>query len=394
MLKKILIFLIFIYVFFSDILISLFDISIIKLLLSLAILVLFSLYFLINFKKLKNLQFVFYPSFLIILLVMIWPQMGYINLFYTTIFGWILCQNIKFSKKMLSITFLIQLLLVTYERFTSSVVYKSVTSGVLNENLYDYSKSFKLFDVTGFRPKGLFPGTLIATSFLIYLAMIYRNNIKILFLLFLSALITNGRLAILITGLTLFLKLYKSYSIIYFNRKLSPKKKIFFFIVPAFIFIMVMFISLPNNVTSNYIDVFDFTSTANAGRIYAYFQSLILFLSYSFTQKLFGLPGNEIYDIYDRVIASESGLISMLLDIGIIGLLFYLYYFVKGWFLYKTPLLNLKSKQIGFKYVVLITFLSFFQYEHINGNVRGTLFWFLFIYSFILFKDNKINVKQ
>ena len=394
MLKKILIFLIFIYVFFSDILISLFDISIIKLLLSLAILVLFSLYFLINFKKLKNLQFVFYPSFLTILLVMIWPQMGYINLFYTTIFGWILCQNIKFSKKMLSITFLIQLLLVTYERFTSSVVYKSVTSGVLNENLYDYSKSFKLFDVTGFRPKGLFPGTLIATSFLIYLAMIYRNNIKILFLLFLSALITNGRLAILITGLTLFLKLYKSYSIIYFSRKLSPKKKLFFFIVPAFIFIIVMFISLPNNVTSNYIDVFDFTSTANAGRIYAYFQSLILFLSYSFTQKLFGLPGNEIYDIYDRVIASESGLISMLLDIGIIGLLFYLYYFVKGWFLYKTPLLNLKSKQIGFKYVVLITFLSFFQYEHINGNVRGTLFWFLFIYSFILFKDNKINVKQ
>ena len=47
-------------------------------------------------------------------------------------------------------------------------------------------------------------------------------------------------------------------------------------------------------------------------------------------EKLFGVPGSEIFDIYGRVVASESGFISMFLDIGIIGVIFYLYFFIKS----------------------------------------------------------------
>ena len=73
----------------------------------------------------------------------------------------------------------------------------------------------------------------------------------------------------------------------------------------------------------------------------------------------------------------------MAIEIGFIGLLFYLYNFYKAWNLEQDSLFNLKSKHIGFKFVILLTFLSFIQYEHINGNVRGTLFWFIIISHFI-----------
>ena len=69
----------------------------------------------------------------------------------------------------------------------------------------------------------------------------------------------------------------------------------------------------------------------------------------------------------------------MFLDIGLIGVVFYIYYFIQAWKSDKQFLLGLESKLISFKLVILITFLAFVQYEHINGNVRGMLFWFLIL---------------
>ena len=76
----------------------------------------------------------------------------------------------------------------------------------------------------------------------------------------------------------------------------------------------------------------------------------------------------------------------MALDIGIVGPLFYMYHFYKTWHTEKSSIFDLKSKHIGIKYVMLFTFLAFIQYEHINGNVRGTLFWFIIISQYISVK--------
>jgi hypothetical protein len=388
MIKKILISLLFVYIFFADIIISVLEINSLKSILSALIFFLTFIYFSINYKKLIFKQFIIVPIFLIVVFVLIWKDLGYINLFYTTIFGYILAQDYSFSKRMLLFTFIIQLILTVYERITLSVIYTTVVSGVINENSYDYGKSFELFDVTGFRPKGLFPGTLIGSSFIIYLAMFYRNNIRILLLLFASAIIINGRLATVVVGFTLLLRIFKKYDIIIID-KIGLIKKQLFYIIPVILLFLLFSVITPEVILNNFLNTFDFNSMANAGRIYAYGQSLLLFISYTPIEKLFGSPGNEVFDIYDRLIASESGVISMFLDIGIVGFLYYLYYFILVFKIDKSSFFNFKSKYIGLKYVVIVTFLSFFQYEHINGNLRGTLFWFMIISIFYKFKISK-----
>jgi hypothetical protein len=393
MLKKILISLLFVYIFFADIIISVIEISSLKSILSALIFLLSLIYFSINYKKLIFKQFLIVPFFLIVVFVLIWQDLGYINLFYTVIFGYIFAQDFYFSKRMLLFTFIIQLILTMYERITSSVIYTNVVSGVINKNSYDYSKSFELFGVTGFRPKGLFPGTLVGTSFIIYLAMFYRNNIRILLLLFASAIIINGRLATIVVGFTLLLRIFKKYDII-ITQKLSLVRKQFFYLFPVALLFVLFYLFTPEVILDNFLNTFNFNSSANKGRIYAYGQSLLLFISYTPIEKLFGSPGNEVFDIYDRLIASESGVISMFLDIGIVGFLYYLYYFILVFKIDKSSFFNFKSKYIGVKYVVIVTFLSFFQYEHINGNLRGTLFWFMIISIIYKFKISKsYNIK-
>jgi hypothetical protein len=393
MLKKILISLLFVYIFFADIIISVIEISSLKSILSALIFLLSLIYFSINYKKLIFKQFLIVPFFLIVVFVLIWQDLGYINLFFTVIFGYIFAQDFSFSKRMLLFTFIIQLILTMYERITSSVIYTNVVSGVINENSYDYSKSFETFGVTGFRPKGLFPGTLVGTSFIIYLAMFYRNNIRMLLLLFASAIIINGRLATIIVGFTLLLRIFKKYDII-ITQKISLVMKQFFYLFPVALLFVLFYLFTPKVILDNFLNTFNFNSSANTGRIYAYGQSLLLFISYTPIEKLFGSPGNEVFDIYDRLIASESGVISMFLDIGIVGFLYYLYYFILVFKIDKSSFFNFKSKYIGVKYVVIVTFLSFFQYEHINGNLRGTLFWFMIISIIYKFKISKsYNIK-
>lgn len=378
MLKKTLIVFLFIYIFFADIITSIIKLSSLKLLLSIFILILTLIYFTINFKKLPHKRFIFFPVLMILLFVLVWQNIGSINLFYSIIFGYILALDYNFTKKLLLFTFYFQSILILFERISSKYIYNNLVSGVINQQEYDVVKNMNLFDVTGFRPKGLFPGTLIGTSFIIYMVMIFRNNVRVLALLFASSLIINGRLAILISGFTLIFKVFKKYDILILN-KLNLKQKQVFYLFPITIFFFVIYIITPDLVWDNYINAFDFNSASNAGRIYSYGQSIFTYISYSPVQKLFGLPGNEIFDIYDRPVASESGLLSMLLDIGFIGFAYYLYHFIVAFRKEDSPVINFNSKYIGLKFVILTTFLSFIQYEHINGNVRGTLFWLIII---------------
>jgi O-antigen ligase len=110
-------------------------------------------------------------------------------------------------------------------------------------------------------------------------------------------------------------------------------------------------------------------------------------MNYSLSEKLFGDPSNSVLDQYGRETASESGFLSMLLDIGILGFSIYLICFITIWRKDKMKTLNNNKKLIGFKYVLLITFISFLQYEHINGNLRGSLFWFMMISFFYTLRD-------
>lgn len=387
---KILITLLFIYSFYANLIIAVFNLSWFKPLISILFLMLFAIDFSLRHRCYKQKKILLAPLLLIVVYILIWPEMGYINLFYTVVFGWILIQHFEFSIKIIKVTFYIQLFLVMYEVLTGSIIYDFVESGIFVTNTFEYISLEKL--TIGFRPKGMFSGTLIATSFVIYLSMIFRNNIKMLFLIFFMATLVNGRLALLISGFILLFKLFKKYDYIISYKKASLTKKTFFFLFPFFLFLMTLFAVLPKTNLQNLKNTFNFNTTANASRLYAYDQSISTYLNYDNIQKLIGSPSNEIFDVYDRVVASESGLLSMFLDIGFIGVLFYIYYFRRAWKSEKNLLFGLQSKIISFKFVILLSLLSFFQYEHLNGNVRGTLFWFLILTQIVI--DSKKTILE
>jgi hypothetical protein len=386
---KILIILLFVYSIYSNVIIAVFHVSIFKTLIAVLFIILFSFQFFLDHKAFQNKQILILPFLLIVIYILIRPQMGSINLFYTVIFGWILIQDYDFSIKILKITFFIQLGLVFYESLSSSLIFNIIESGVFAINKFDY-ESLNI-STAGFRPKGLFQGTLVASSFVIYLSMIFRNNIKMLYLIFLMSILVNGRLALLISGFILLFKLFKKYDIIIFYKKINPIKKIFFFLFPFLFFIIILFLILPSVNLQNLLNSFNFDSMANAGRLYSYGQSIVSYLNYDIFSKLVGSASNEIFDIYGRVVASESGVLSMFLDIGLIGVLFYSYYFIKVWRTDRSFILDLDVKKISFKFVLVLSLLAFFQYEHINGNLRGILFWFLFLTQLTIDSKNKIR---
>jgi hypothetical protein len=387
MVKKSLIFILLTYINFSDILTYFTGNTFVKISLAAFACILFLLYVL---KNLKEIDFFFFTPIVIILIyLVVWDEMGYFNLFYTILFGWAMSKDVKFTMMVLKVTFFIQFFLVVYETVFDNYVYESVTSGIINENTFTIMSDDKDFDLTGFRPKGLFTGTLVATSFIIYLTMLYRNKLKMLICLFVMALLVNGRLALLVSSVTLFLNLLVSYDIKFDNKRLPLLLKFQLLFSFFFIFIFLVLFNLPEIVRSNYFNIFNIETDANLGRLISYFQSIDLFLNYSIIDKLFGDPNNTVLDQYGRVTASESGFLSMILDIGIIGLCIYLFSLFIIWQKDKMLFLNNNLKLIGFKYVILVTFISFIQYEHINGNLRGSLFWFMIIsYHYSLKGEN------
>jgi len=392
MVKKSLIFILLTYINFSDILTYFTGNTFVKISLAAIACILFLLYVL---KNLKEIDFFFFTPIVIILIyLVVWDEMGYFNLFYTILFGWAMSKDVKFTMMVLKVTFLIQFFLVVYETVFDNYVYESVTSGIINENTFTIMSDDKDFDLTGFRPKGLFTGTLVATSFIIYLTMLYRNKLKMLICLFVMALLVNGRLALLVSSVTLFLNLLVSYDIKFDNKRLPLLLKFQLLFSFFLIFIFLVLFNLPEIVRSNYFNIFNIETDANLGRLISYFQSIDLFLNYSIIGKLFGVPNNTVLDQYGRVTASESGFLSMILDIGIIGLCIYLFSLFIIWQKDKMLFLNNNLKLIGFKYVILVTFISFIQYEHINGNLRGSLFWFMIISYYYSLKGENNTIDK
>ena len=182
--KKFLIVLLLLYAFFANIIISFTGLSQLKSLLALLFVLLFFIDFAFHAKAYCNKQFLVIPVFLMILFILVWQQVGKISFFFIVIFGWMLTQDSKFSLKLIRLIFWIQFFLVLYEFATRSIIYTYVESGVIAQHTFNYATNLQAFKESGFRPKGLFSGTLVATSFIIYLSMIYRNNIKMLVFIF------------------------------------------------------------------------------------------------------------------------------------------------------------------------------------------------------------------
>lgn len=302
--------------------------------------------------------------------------MGSINLFLTIFFGWILAKNSHLTKLWLWRIFWVQFFLITYETVTQDVIYTQLVSGIISNNIYSFDT--EIFSEAGFRAKGLFPGTLIASSFIIYLNAIFRNDFTKLIWIFLMAVMVNGRLALLISVFILLLNIYRT-DFKLFGRLISLNVKHLTASLIGIIFIISLVLFMPDTSLNNLLNTFDLTSTANRGRIISYTSAIIGYNNYDMINKLFGAAEYTIYGLYNKPTSPESEILGMLLEIGLIGLLIYFFALYK---LYDKKYIFFNNNLIGFNVVIFTMLTSMVIYRHIMGNQRGALFWFLIFSEF------------
>jgi hypothetical protein len=348
-------------------------------------------------NKLNSFDIRIYLLVIILFMVYIFwwgDNLGNYNLFVTILYGYVLAKNENYTIRFLKIIFFIQLFAVTYEVLTHSFIYKEVSSGILKNNDFNFESAVDLFEDTGFRAKGLFQGTLVATSFIIYFALIFRNNSKFLFLNFIMSLLVNGRLAILVAFLTFILKYVKSLNLSISFKKIS-NNQIFIALIPVFIVfsIILLYTVIPNQMRENLLSTFDFSSSSNSGRMFRIIQGFSLYFNeYTLYEKFFGKSSYEILDVWNRPVPPEAEFIGMLLDIGLVGLFTYFFFLFKIYNLKKRFILNLNFKELGINYVVIVNIIAILIYRHCLGNLRGAMFWFLVFIAIFQIQRNKKQI--
>lgn len=388
MLIKLLILLLFLYIFFADLIIAFTGMTIIKPLLALFIVIFIGISAVGQFDKFKYKRFVFFAFILLLNSVLSWGEFENVNQYITVFFGVLLLLDKDFSEKVLLYVFYIQLVAISYEFLTHNILYQEVSSGVFNANEFDYTESIGRFQTSGFRAKGIFPGTLVATCFIINIALLYSKNLIILLLALIMAVMTNGRMAMIITFIAFFLRFTDNYRILVKHRKLSKKLSYMMVYFPLFLIVGIVAIQLfsPEKVSHLY-ELFDFSNSNHIGRIGRYLAGINEFFNnYSLKAQLIGYPGYELYDLYNRPIPPESELIGMLLELGLTGFLFYIITIIFTWKIsygVKNPISRFRS----YRFVLFWTIICMIQYRHILGNQRGVLFWFLI---FLILDEIKI----
>lgn len=372
MLAKLLVFYILLYCIVGDFISAVFGFEHARLICLIGIVTTLPIYYVQ--KKDKNIIFITtIVIFLMISFIIVNGRSDRLSFFYTILLGYLLFSEKKVALKYLDYVFVIQFVLIFIEVVFGKHIYLEVYTGIINPTILDNSNALELFDETGFRPKGLFPGTLTGCSFVIFYSILNKESkIRVLWAV-LMALLMNGRLAILLTSAVATLYFIKNRQTKKFNFQKFIKVLLggLSFIIVAYSFNQGIRDRV-DRILSSFI--FDERSN-NLGRAMIYVAAFNTYIEqYDYKSKFFG-GEYEILDAYGRPLAAESDTIGMLLEIGIMGSLIY----------WGALFIMFRCKSddefIPIWYVVLLTFLAWIEYRHLTGNMRGALFWMLY-YSY------------
>ncbi len=310
-----------------------------------------------------------------------WSAYNEINLFLSVYFGYLFYLYKSNFIKIVYVLLIIQAILILYEVIFNTFLYTETTLGLFQHTSFDYAKNIALLKKTGFRAKGLFSGVLVGASFLIYSAIIFRHNLKILFLLLVLSFLVNGRLSILITSIIFFLNIRKT-NIKIGKREISNRLKAIIFFIFTIIVIITILINIDTKAKKNILKSFDFKSEANSGRIDRATGGIkYYYKEYNFVEKLLGNDKFVLKDQWNRDVSAESEWVNLLLNTGLLGVVVYLVIFSK--LLKRSRFYDYHNKQIVKMYTVfLLMFTCMIVYRHIAGFMRGGLFWFV-IFNFL-----------
>ncbi len=372
------------YIFFGTFLTGVTGIPYYKAFFAIGALVFLTLYFIVGYRNCKHLKYFWLTFPIVFIYAFVLHKTTLLSHFYVSIFGLFYVIDKHTTFKILKFVFVFQFILVFYEFLTQSLVYTNVAAGLFS--VTDVEQSVELFEHSGFRTKGLFMGTLEAASFCIGCSLISSKSFYSSLMCLLMAIMINGRMCLLICFVIFIYNVY-----LQARRKHIPDAMIKL----AFIFVgalLVTYISYKATTSVRYghlLDVVNFESADNAGRILSYTQGWAVYTqNYSLIDKLTG-GEYELLDIYGRpTLSAESELTGTLLDVGLIGLI---------WILSPVIIcLKRKSKLfsgecISGRLLTLLSLICMIQYRHVSGNVRGVLFWLLMFLIMEGYYDYTLN---
>lgn len=267
-----------------------------------------------------------------------------------------------FFKKLLIFILIVQLFLQFYEKFSSSYIFNYVR--IIGDKKITISPNLS----KSFRAKGLFKGSLSASAFSMNISFLFSNNIYILFLSFISAVLATGRLGMLITFLIILIYLI-------FNSKISIIL-LFRILSVIVVSILIFALFLDSYAIVRLFNTFNLESASNELRIFYWQRGIAEYINYDLKNYIFG-ENAYFFNKYNA--GAENDWIHLLLETGFLGFLYYII---------PIMLIFIKSK-IRNKILISLLIFVIFIYRHLSGLSRGILHW-LFIFEY-LFNNKSVK---
>ncbi|WP_157724032.1 hypothetical protein [Winogradskyella sediminis] len=227
-----------------------------------------------------------------------------------------------------------------------------------------------------FRSKVYFEGPLALSQFAIGIALIFRNNIKLLYAILVIAIIANGRLGIVICGVILILYYFKKYDL----ASILLKPKNILLIILSFVVAVFLALNMLSETSLERLaEAFNTSNEGNSDRIGFWIKGFDMYVNYDILHLMFGNNGT-----FERVHQnnSENGWLTLLLNNGFLG---FIYYFIP---IILVVVNRIKHTQIDLLYVILFVGCMFVQTFHLGASAN--LFYWLIIYS--LLKDTYVKI--
>lgn len=298
----------------------------------------------------------FSALFLTLLSIPIW-ETGINHFSYTGIvYAFVVYQffDLEVVKKVITYIVVFSFILALYEYLMGSFIFSNtiIRNGVnitIDEKLVGGSSGV-------FRSKSIFYGPLDFGNFLIMASFFLSKNRNLIIIILLSAFLANTRLALLVV-----------FTVLILNH--ASIKNFLYLIILMPVLILYLFKSSENIILSieRIYDIFNVANTQNLGRLYYWNSAVDFFQSQDIFQLLLGSNGkfNQIYGN-----STESAWLSLLVDNGILGLLFYLTIFF----------IVYKKNQIGRINIFLLILCFSIQTFHL-GMSTNLLLWLYFFFS-------------
>lgn len=267
----------------------------------------------------------------------------------------------KELNRILIILLIISLILAVYETIIRDYLFSNemIKNGELV--VYDTKTAGGITGV--FRAKALFYGSLSLGLFALGVAFFFPNNFLVMTLAFITAFLAGTRLAIVFIIL-----------LIYINPSLKIEKKIFHLLLFSMVFLLIFFIIRRYDSASleRILNVFNVDGGTHDNRIIMWRNGIYYFSEYSLIHLIFGYNGYFLNLFANN---SESGWITLLTDLGMLGFFLYLipqlYLFVSF----------LKKSKYHMATVVLL-FVMCNSFVTFNLSMTGNLIYWICIFRF------------